>query len=107
MKKMFWAALVVLSVTFVLSRWTFAADAGADAYKAKCASCHGAEGKGDTVIGKSMKLKDLRSDEVQKQSDADLTTVITKGQKPMPAYEGKLTPEQTAAVVKFIRALKK
>ncbi len=54
-----------------------------------------------------MKLQDLGSDEVQKQSDADLTTVITKGKKPMPAYEGKLTPEQTAAVVKFIRSLKK
>lgn len=107
MKKIFWASLVVLSVTLAMSTWTFAADAGADAYKAKCASCHGAEGKGDTAIGKSMKLKDLGSDEVQKQSDADLTSVITKGKKPMPAYEGKLTPEQTAAVVKFLRTLKK
>jgi mono/diheme cytochrome c family protein len=36
-----------------------------------------------------------------------LTSIITKGKKPMPGYEGKLTPEQIAGIVKYIRALKK
>jgi cytochrome c6 len=106
MKTTFGALLVVLAITFTFSTRTFAADAAAD-YKAKCALCHGAEGKGDTAMGKTMKVKDLASDDVQKQSDADLTTIITKGKKPMPGYEGKLTPEQIAGIVKYIRALKK
>jgi cytochrome c6 len=104
MKSIFRASLVVLTVAFALS--TCFADAGAD-YKAKCATCHGPDGKGDTAMGKTMKVKDLGSAEVQKQSDADLTTIIEKGKKPMPGYEGKLTKEQIDGLVKYVRSLKK
>jgi cytochrome c6 len=104
MKSIFRASLVVLTVAFALS--TCFADAAAD-YKAKCATCHGPDGKGDTAMGKTMKVKDLGSAEVQKQSDADLTTIIEKGKKPMPGYEGKLTKEQIDGLVKYVRSLKK
>ncbi|PYX21666.1 MAG: cytochrome C [Acidobacteria bacterium] len=104
MKNIFRASLVVLTVAFALS--TCFADAAAD-YKAKCATCHGPDGKGDTAMGKTMKVKDLGSAEVQKQSDADLTTIIEKGKKPMPGYEGKLTKEQIDGLVKYVRSLKK
>jgi cytochrome c6 len=106
MKTRLRAVLVVLAVAFVFSTWTFAADSGADLYKSKCASCHGAAGKGDTAMGKATKVKDLGSDEVQKQSDADLTAVVEKGKKPMPGYEGKLTKDQISDVVKYLRTLK-
>ena len=105
MKRIFRTLTVVLAVAFAFSTWAFA-DAGAD-YKAKCASCHGAEGKGDTPAGKNMKVKDLASDDVQKQSDADLATIIEKGKKPMPGYEGKLTKDQIDGLVKYVRSLKK
>ncbi len=98
--------LVVLAL-FGLSTWTLAADTAADVYKSKCASCHGPDGKGETAVGKNLKLKDLASAEVQKQSDADLATVIEKGKMPMPGYEGKLTKDQINDLVKHIRALKK
>lgn len=101
------ASLAVIAVALVLSATTFAADSGADVFKSKCAACHGAEGKGDTGMGKSLKLKDLGSEDVQKMSDADLTGIIEKGKKPMPAYEGKLTKDQITDVVKYIRSLKK
>jgi cytochrome c6 len=99
--------LVVSVISLAFSTTTLAADGAADVYKSKCASCHGPDGKGETAIGKNMKLKDLASADVQKQSDADLTTVIEKGKKPMPGYEGKLTKEQIDGLVKYIRALKK
>jgi mono/diheme cytochrome c family protein len=86
---------------------SFAADAGADVFKAKCGSCHGPDGKGDTAMGKNLKLKDLGSADVQKASDADLTNVIAKGKKPMPGYEGKLTSDQIQDLVKYVRSLKK
>ena len=73
MKNIFRASLVVLTVAFALS--TCFADAAAD-YKAKCATCHGPDGKGDTAMGKTMKVKDLGSAEVQKQSDADVATIM-------------------------------
>ena len=107
MRTMFRASLVVLAIAFAMSISAFAADATADVFKSKCASCHGADGKGDTPAGKKMNVKDLASDEVQKQSDADLAAVIEKGKKPMPGYEGKVTKEQIDGLVKWIRTLKK
>jgi mono/diheme cytochrome c family protein len=100
--------IAILAVfALVVSVSSFAADPGADTFKAKCASCHGATGAGDTAMGKNLKLRDLASADVQKQTDADLNTVITKGKKPMPGYEGKLTSDQINDLVKFIRTLKK
>jgi mono/diheme cytochrome c family protein len=79
---------------------------GAAVYKAKCASCHGPDGKGETSIGKSMKLKSLASAEVQKTSDADLTKTISDGKGKMPAYKAKLSADEIKALVSYIRTLK-
>jgi cytochrome c6 len=105
MKTILRASLAVLALALVFSTYTFA-DGGAD-FKAKCAMCHGATGAGDTVMGKNLKLKDLGSAEVQKQSDADLTTTISGGKGKMPAYKGKLTDAQISDLVKYVRTLKK
>lgn len=96
---------LVLAITMVATgSW---ADGGADLFKSKCAVCHGATGAGDTAMGKTMKVRDLSSADVQKQADADLTGIITNGKGKMPKYDGKLTKEQIDDVVKFIRTLKK
>lgn len=97
---------LVTCFAVVLSTSAFA-DSGADTFKAKCAACHGASGGADTAMGKSMHIKDLGSGDVQSKSDAQLTEIITKGQKPMPGYEGKLSGDQITELVKYIRTLKK
>ena len=99
-------AVIALTGILFLTAGAFAAD-GAAVYKAKCASCHGQTGAGDTGIGKSLKLRDFSTADVQKQSDADLTTVISKGKGKMPAYDGKLTADEIKAVVATIRTFKK
>ena len=86
---------------------TAAQDAGAALYKTKCAACHGADGKGETTMGKANKLRDLSSADVQQQSDADLTGIITNGKGKMPAYGKSLKPEQVKDLVSYIRSLKK
>ena len=105
MKHVMKAILAVLAFAVVFSTWSLA-DSGADTFKAKCAMCHGADGKAATSIGKSMNIRDLGSADVQSQSDADLTKIITAGKGKMPAYDGKLTKDQIDDVVKFIRTLK-
>lgn len=80
---------------------------GAAIYKAKCAMCHAPDGSGQSAMGRSMKLRDLGSAEVQKQTDAELGTLISEGKEKMPAYKTKLTPEEIGAVVDFIRSMKK
>ena len=57
-------------------------------------------------MGKTLKLRDLGSADVQSQSDADLTGIITNGKGKMPKYDGKLTADQIKDVVKYIRTLK-
>jgi mono/diheme cytochrome c family protein len=76
-------------------------------YQTSCALCHGADGSGDTAPGKAFHAKDLRSDEVQKQTDAQLTEVITKGRGKMPAFGGKIKPDDMAKLVAYIRELAK
>ena len=82
------------------------ADGGAD-FKVRCAPCHGAKGAGDTKLGQNLRVRDLGSADVQKQSDADLTAIIAKGKGRMPVYDGKLSKNEISDLVKWIRTLKK
>ena len=76
--------------------------AGETTFKAKCAGCHGADGKGK----EAMKTTDMAAADVQKMSDADLSKIISEGKSPMPAYK-TLTPDQVKDLVSYIRSLKK
>jgi len=101
MKTILKATLALVVLSLIVSTYTFA-DAAAD-FKAKCAICHGASGEGKAA----MKTRDFASADVQKQSDAELTDIITKGKGKMPAYDGKLSKDQIGDLVKWIRTLKK
>jgi len=74
-------------------------------YKANCVLCHSADGSGDNPTGKAMHAKDLRSDEVQKQSDAELAAAITKGKGKMPAFGAKIRPDDVTNLVTYIRGM--
>lgn len=97
--------LPAVAVLFLLATPAHAQD-GAALFKAKCAACHGADGKGDTSMGKVLKARDLGSADVQKETDAQMTDIIENGKGKMPAYKGKLTDAQIKDLVKYIRTLK-
>ena len=75
-------------------------------YASKCASCHAPDGTG-SAMGKKMGVHDFHSPEVQGQSDAQLTDVISKGKNKMPSYEKKLKADEISALVAYIRTLAK
>ena len=100
-------ALAILIFLGQLANSVRAQDSGAALYKAKCAACHGADGKGETAMGKANKLRDLGSSDVQKQSDTELTTIIESGKGKMPAYGKSLKPDQVKELVTYIRSLAK
>ena len=79
---------------------------GAATYKAKCAMCHGPDGAGQTAMGKNLKLRNLASADVQKQTDAELTKIVSDGKGKMPAQK-TLSADDVKAVVAFVRSLKK
>jgi mono/diheme cytochrome c family protein len=99
--------LALIVGVLLLSSAVRAQETGESLFKAKCAMCHGPDGKGQTAMGKMLKIKDYSSPEVQKMTDAELTEVITKGKNKMPAYEGKFNKEQIAKLVAYIRELGK
>ena len=107
MKRSSCALLVILLGGATCPSGLFAQNDPAALFKSKCVMCHGEDGSGNTPSGKALKAKDLRSEETQKKSDADLTEVITKGRNKMPAFGQKLKPEQIQQVVGYIHHLSK
>jgi mono/diheme cytochrome c family protein len=80
-------------------------------WKAKCASCHGPDGKGQTDQGKKMGLTDLSTADWQKsKTDAQIKSVIENGTKKgdaeMEAYKDKLDAASIDGLVAYIRTFK-
>ena len=80
------------------------AAAASATFRSKCAMCHGADGAGSDV-GKSLNVPDLRSQAVQKLSDAELTQIISNGKGGMPAFKDSLSEDQTRSLVAHVRTL--
>ena len=76
-------------------------------YVAKCSACHSSDGWGTGTIGKSMKIPNLASLQVQAKSDEALAEVISNGVGRMPAYKKKHSPQQIELLVAYIRELGK
>ena len=83
-----------------------AADDGAATFNSSCAGCHGENGAGDTAIGKSTAVPDLRSSQVQSQPDSRLADVIQNGTSRMPAFK-TLSDDQVKMLIAHVRALAK
>jgi mono/diheme cytochrome c family protein len=113
-RRLHWAALALFAA-FVVFVWAalpaavnaVPANQGAELFKAKCAGCHGPDGKGQSSMGKMMHLKDLGSAEVQKMPDKEIHDMIAKGKTPMPAFGSELNQAQINELVAYIRDLGK
>ena len=105
MREFFLLTLVGVSCCLVAPSAMQAQSDADKIYKTNCVLCHSADGSGSSPTGKAMHAKDLRSDEVQKQSDAALSEVIAKGRGKMPAFGAKIKPDDVAKLVAYVRAL--
>ena len=84
-------------------------------FRAKCASCHGEDGKGHTKEGEKMKIGDMTSPDFQKLTDDKIKETILEGlsrqkngvKQEMKPLKDKLTPAQVDALVKYVRSLAK
>lgn len=76
-------------------------------FKANCVLCHSANGSGDGPAGKALHAKDLRSPEVQAESDSALSEIIAKGKGKMPAFAAKVPADDLAKLVAYVRGLGK
>jgi len=94
-------AVVTVSAADVKDNWDKA-----------CAKCHGADGKGDTKMGKKVEVKDFTDAKYQESmKDEDMFKAIKEGVKDgdkirMKAAEG-LSDDEMKALVAYVRAFKK
>jgi mono/diheme cytochrome c family protein len=90
----------------------FAADAAAT-WAQNCASCHGKDGSGSTMMGKKLGVKDYRDAKVQAAfSDAEAERAVkegvkTNGKETMKPFGSKLSDADIKALVKYVRSFKK
>jgi len=99
------AVVVILAGTFSLSAAQDAAKApaGAAIFSKKCVLCHGADGTGNTPLGKQLQAANLHSKAVQSRSDDELRTVVHDGQTNMPPFGDQLTDDEIVQVIQYVR----
>jgi mono/diheme cytochrome c family protein len=81
--------------------------AGARAnFTKNCEPCHGPNGEGGLVKvdNKQIKVPSLKSDHAIKHTDDQITKMITNGEEAMPAFKDKMSQQEIADMVKFVRA---
>jgi cytochrome c6 len=105
------AAGIALMIAGSVSVW--AADAKANWTK-HCAKCHGADGKGQTAMGKKLNAKDYTDPKVQASlKDEEMFKATKEGVKDksgkvtMKGFADALSDEEIKDLVKHIRSFKK
>jgi mono/diheme cytochrome c family protein len=102
----------VLTAIIATTRIASAADATAN-WNQHCASCHGKDGSGNTMMGKKLGVKDYRDPKVQTSfSDAEMERAIkegvkTSGKETMKPFGSKLSQADIKALVAYVRSFKK
>lgn len=81
----------------------------ASLFSKTCASCHGATGTPSAAMKTSMGVPDLAvAATLASVPDSVLRATVANGKgRMMPSYKTRLTPEQIAALVGYIRTLSK
>lgn len=81
---------------------------GLAVYAARCTRCHGADGTGRTRMAEIVDPPDLTDAAWQRQrSHARMVASVTNGLGPMPAFKKKLTRQEIAAAVAYVRTLRR
>jgi mono/diheme cytochrome c family protein len=74
-------------------------------YKKNCEACHNPEATGGLVKvdKKQIKVPSLKADHAIKHTDEKLAKTITNGEEEMPSFKDKLSQQEIADLVRFVR----
>jgi cytochrome c6 len=94
---------LILAVSNCLSEQENDKSPGATIFKTKCVLCHGADGSGNTPLGKQLQAANLGSKEVQKLSNAEMHKIVHDGRTNMPSFAEQLTDAEIDQVIRYVR----
>lgn len=84
------------------------AERGRAVYEARCTRCHGADGAGRTRMAEIVEPPDMSDPAWQrKRGSARMIASVANGLGQMPAFKKKLTRQEIAAAVAYVRTLKR
>ncbi len=84
----------------------------AENYENQCAKCHGADGKGQTKVGKRLNLRDMTTEAYKKELDdakalASLKEGIKKdGKEIKKSYASEFSDADLKGLIAYVRTLK-
>jgi len=106
-------AISVIIVALALAAWTVRAEDASALFEKHCVKCHGADGKGETKMGKKVGAKDLTDVKLQAElKDDQAFKAIKEGKKDsegkiqMKPIEGA-TDDDIKTLVAYVRTFKK
>jgi mono/diheme cytochrome c family protein len=77
-------------------------------YNSKCASCHGRDGRANSMHARHEKARDLTTAEWQDSvSDERIYNSISNGKGKMPGFKKKLSDAQIDELVNYVRRLRR
>ncbi|HEX8558488.1 MAG TPA: c-type cytochrome [Pyrinomonadaceae bacterium] len=112
----FWAAAAAFAAAAVSAaaagpgpqRRESQAERGRAVYADRCVRCHGADGRGQTRMGQDVGAPDMSDPAWQKaRGDARMIASVADGRGQMPAFKKRLSRQDIAASVVYVRTLRR
>jgi cbb3-type cytochrome c oxidase subunit III len=76
-------------------------------FSENCATCHGVDGRAQTLHGRLIGAKDLTNPQWQAQTtDAKIVNAIKTGPGAMPSFAQKLSASEIQALASYVRSFK-
>ncbi len=104
--------LITISLAFAGAALLSQAAPASENWDNFCAKCHGADGKGQTKIGKKLNVKDYTDAKVQADlKDEAMVKAISdgvseNGKEKMKSFKGDLSEQEITDLVAYIRKFK-
>ena len=105
--------IIATGAAFLLAATLSRAAAASENWENNCTKCHGADGKGQTKVGKKLNLKDYTDAKVQAEmKDEDMTKAIADGvadkagKEKMKGFKADLSADEIKDLVAYVRKFK-
>jgi cytochrome c6 len=112
MKSLFKHLITIATVASLIAAGSALAASASENFENQCARCHGADGKGQTKVGKKLKVRDMTTEAYKKELDEAKTLASLKegiqkdGKEVKKSYASEFSDAELKELVAYVKALK-